>query len=376
MKSIFTSIILCTALFTYAQDKSKTDIPYKFTPVKENGVGLTEDQCATGTCWSFATISFLESEIIRKGNKPVDLSEMFNVRVNYIKKADSYVRFQGKQQFGPGGLSHDVIGVVAEYGIVPESAFPGAVDEKSEYNHAGLDAMLESTVKTVLDKKLNESNADWKQTVEGMLDAGVGKMPTMFEYDGKKYTPQTFRDAMKINPSDYVSITSFSHHPFYSQFVLEVPDNWMKGSFYNVPLDDMQKIADFAIDNGYTIAWDADVSEKGFSFSYGMALLPDATVKKEEMWTTVIKEASVTQQTRQDGFDTFHTTDDHLMHITGKAKDQNGNIYYITKNSWGKENPFGGYQYVSKNYFQMKTIGIMIHKDAIPKEIKVKLGII
>ncbi|MBL0314706.1 MAG: hypothetical protein IPP69_02630 [Flavobacteriales bacterium] len=150
----------------------------------------------------------------------------------------------------------------------------------------------------------------------------------------------------------------------------------MKGSFYNVPLDDMQKIADFAIDNGYTIAWDADVSEKGFSFSYGMALLPDATVKKEEMWTTVIKEASVTQQTRQDGFDTFHTTDDHLMHITGKAKDQNGNIYYITKNSWGKENPFGGYQYVSKNYFQMKTIGIMIHKDAIPKEIKVKLGII
>ncbi|MBX7053247.1 MAG: C1 family peptidase [Flavobacteriales bacterium] len=376
MKSLFTSIVLCVALFANAQEKPKTDLAYKFTPVKENGAGVTEDQCATGTCWSFATISFLESEIIRKGNKPVDLSEMFNVRVNYSKKADSYVRFQGKQQFGPGGLSHDVMGVVAEYGIVPESAFPGVMDAKNEYNHGGLDAMLESTVKTVLEKKLNEENNEWKQTIDGMLDAGVGKIPGTFEYDGKKYTAQSFRDAMKINANDYVSITSFSHHPFYSQFVLEVPDNWMKGSFYNVPLEDLQKIADYAIDNGYTIAWDADVSEKGFSFSNGMAILPDPSVKKEEMWSTVVKEADVTQQSRQDGFDTFRTTDDHLMHITGKAKDQNGNIYYITKNSWGQQNPFGGYQYVSKNYFQMKTIGIMIHKDALPKEIKVKLGII
>jgi bleomycin hydrolase len=376
MKRTITALALIWSLGAIAQDKPKTELIYKFTPVKENTVGLTEDQCATGTCWSFATISFLEAEIIRKGNKPVDLSEMFNVRVNYVKKADSYVRYQGKQQFGPGGLSHDVLAVVQEYGLVPEAAFPGAMDANNEYNHGGLDAMMESTVKTVLDKKLNESNNEWKQTIESMLDAGVGKMPTMFEFDGKKYSPASFRDAMKINAADYVSITSFSHHPFYSSFVLEVPDNWMKGSFYNVPLEDLQKIADNAIDNGYTIAWDADVSEKGFSFSNGMALLPDASVKKEEMWSTAIKEAAVTQQSRQTAFDTFSTTDDHLMHITGKAKDQFGNVYFTTKNSWGKENPFGGYQYVSKNYFQMKTVGIMIHKDAIPKEIKVKLGII
>ncbi len=350
--------------------------PYVFTTIKNNAAGATENQCATGTCWSFATISFLESEILRKGGKAVDLSEMFNVRVNYSRKVDSYIRFQGKQQFGPGGLSHDVTLVLKYDGLVPEAAYSGFLEGQKEYDHGALDVILEAVVKSVLDNKLNEKNNDWKVSVEGILDANVGKIPNEFEYEGKKYTPSSFRDAQQLTADDYVSITSFSHHPFYSQFVLEVPDNWAKASYYNVPLNDMQLILDNAIDNGHTIAWDADVSEKGFSFQEGIAVLPEASANKDELWKNVVVEKAVTQQNRQEGFDQFKTTDDHLMHITGKAKDQNGNIFYMTKNSWGVSNMYQGYQYVSTNYFQMKTIGIMVHKDAIPNALKKKLGII
>ncbi len=375
MKKLFLLSMTLMSISGFTQAVTKASSVYQFTPIKENAVGLTENQCATGTCWSFATISFLEAEIIRKGNKAVDLSEMFNVRVNYSKKADSYVRYQGKQQFGPGGLSHDVIMVLDEYGIVPESAFSGLLDGKTEYDHMGLDAMLESTVKTVLEKKLNDDGNEWKNSIESMLNAGIGEVPTTFKYDGKEFTPASFRDAMKLNASDYVSITSFSHHPFYKECVLEVPDNWAKGSYYNLPIEDMQKVLDYAIESGYTVAWDADVSEKGFSFQNGVAILPDEKVSREEMWKKIVAEMPVTQQNRQLAFDAFKTTDDHLMHITGKAKDQNGTVYYMTKNSWGLDNMYGGYQYVSKNYFQMKTVGILIHKDAIPKEIRTKLGI-
>jgi bleomycin hydrolase len=349
--------------------------PYVFTVIKENAVGAIENQCQTGTCWSFATVSFLEAEVIRKGGKAIDLSEMYNVRITYPLKADAYVRYQGKQQFGPGGLSHDVLRVVAEYGIVPQSAYAGMKSGVTEHNHGGLDALLESTVKTVLDKKLNEEGNAWKNSVEGILDAEIGSVPSAFEFNGKKYTPAQFRDELKINASDYISLTSFTHHPYYSPFVLEVPDNWSKGSFYNVPLQDLEKITENALDNGYTIAWDADVSEKGFSYSQGVAVVPASMPKKDEWWTVMHNEMSPTASARQDAFDRFETTDDHLMHITGKSKDQQGNTYYITKNSWGASNPFKGYLHVSKNYYLMKTVGIVVHKDAIPSEIKGKLGL-
>jgi bleomycin hydrolase len=366
-------LVVSAAFHSVAQSVDKSI--YQFTTIKDNAVGQTEDQCATGTCWSFATISFLESEIIRKGNKPVDLSEMFNVRLNYTKKADSFVRFQGKQQFGPGGLSHDVINIVREFGLVPESAFSGLLPGKTEYDHGGLDAMLESTVKTVLDKKLNEQGNEWKQSLESILNAGIGVVPSQFEYNGKKYTPATFRDELKISASEYVNLTSFTHQPFYQSFVLEVPDNWSKGSFYNLPLDEFMRVMDNALDNGFTIAWDADVSERGFSFTRGLGILVDETVKKDEMWNGVMKELSVDPQKRQDAFDRFQTTDDHLMHITGKAKDQDGTVYYITKNSWGTENIYKGFQYCSRNYVMMKTVAIVVHKDALPKDIKAKLNI-
>lgn len=375
MKQLLLSVPFCLA-FLHVNAQQASSSPYQFTVVKENTVGATENQCQTGTCWSFATVSFLEAEVIRKGGKPVDLSEMYNVRLTYPRKADSYVRYQGKQQFGPGGLSHDVITILRDYGVVPESVYSGLSDGSTEYNHNGLDAVLESTVKTVLDRKLNEEGEDWKRSIEGILDAEIGTLPTgNFEYNGKQYTPASFRDALKLNADDYVSITSFSHHPFYRPCVLEVPDNWSKGSFYNVTIEELGRIADYAIDNGFTIAWDADVSEKGFSFSQGVAVLPAEQPKKEDMWTKVHTEVSPTQAARQSAFDRFETTDDHLMHITGKSKDQLGNTYYITKNSWGTGNSFGGYQHVSRSYYLMKTVGIVVHKDALPMDIKTKLGI-
>lgn len=360
---------LFVGLNTFAQS------PYTFTVVKNiNGLEV-EDQCATGTCWSFATISFLEAEVMRNGNKHVDLSEMFNVRMTYPMKAESYLRYQGKQQFGPGGLSHDVISVVKNFGLMPEAAYVGIGYNKERHDHGTLDAILEGTVKTILDKKLNENNTDWSYAVNGILDAYLGKVPDTFNYEGKSYTPIQFRDAMKINADDYISLTSFSHHPFYSQFVLEVPDNWAKGSYYNLPIDELQQVVDNAINNEYTIAWDADVSEKGFSFTNGMAIVPDEKVTKEEMFKKVITEKVIDQKNRQQAFDSFETTDDHLMHITGMAKDQNGNVYYITKNSWGANNPYKGYQYVSSSYMRYKTVGIVVHKNAIPAALKAKLGI-
>lgn len=348
---------------------------YQFTPVHQAKVGDTEDQCSSGTCWSFATISFLEAEIIRKGNKAIDLSEMFNVYYTYQKKADSYVRYQGKQQFGPGGLSHDVIRIVEEYGIVPEAAYSGLLSNESRHDHDGLDNLIESTVSTVLKKNLNAQNQNWKRNVTGILDANLGAAPTTFTFEGKSYTPLAFRDAMKINASDYVSITSFSHHPFYSSFVLEVPDNWAKGSFYNVPLEDLMAITNNALEKGFSIAWDADVSEKGFDFGQGLGILPATHITKDEMFKSIVAEQTVTQATRQAAFDSFQTTDDHLMHLTGTAKDQNGNMYYTIKNSWGTKNPYNGYQYISKAYYQMKTVGIVLHKDAIPVEIRKKMGL-
>lgn len=374
-KLILLALPLTMFITAFTPDNTPPASPYTFTVIKNNAAGGTEDQCSTGTCWSFATISFLESEIIRKGGKAVDLSEMFNVRVNYSRKVDSYIRFQGKQQFGPGGLSHDVIDVMRSHGIVPEAAYSGFLPGQKEYDHGTLDAILESVSKSILEHKLNEHSGDWRVSVDGILDANIGKIPTEFEFAGTKYTPASFRDAMKLNPNDYVSITSFTHHPFYSSFVLEVPDNWAKGSFYNVPLNELQQILDNAIDNGYTVAWDADVSEKGFSFKEGVGILPEADLPKDEMFKSIVAEKTVTQEMRQEAFDKFKTTDDHLMHLTGKAKDQNGNIYYLTKNSWGTSNPFQGYQYISDNYFQMKTVGIMVHKDAIPAEIRKKLGL-
>jgi bleomycin hydrolase len=351
-KSILFSFVLAAASITASAQQ--------FTVVKDNAHGNVENQCKTGTCWSFATTSFIESEIIRKGNKAVDLSEMYNVRLTYPKKAESYVRFQGKQQFGPGGLSHDVLAIIEEFGIVPEEAYAGFVNGATTYDHGTVDDKLLALVNDAVNSPTN----GYQESVEGILDNEIGRAPAEFKYNGTLYTPATFRDAMKINAKEYVCLTSFSHHPFYSSFVLEVPDNWSKKSYYNLPLDEFQNVADFALGKGYTIAWDADVSEKTFDARKGFAFVESFQ-----------KEPKVTQQMRQDAFDNYQTTDDHLMHITGTAKDEKGNAYYLVKNSWGTEGlANGGFQYISVPYFRYKTVCMIVHKDALPKEIAVKLG--
>ena len=370
-------LFLMGASVAFAQVDTKTSSKeeFVFSVIQNNAHGHVEDQCQTGTCWSFATVSFLEAEAMRIKKTEVDLSEMVNPRYMYSKKVDSYVRFQGKQQLGPGGLSHDVIQVMREYGVVPESAFSGFVNGATSYNHNVLDAYMESMSKLVLDRKLNESNPEWKAGVEALLDTYIGKLPTQFEYNGKKYTPETFRNELGLNPNDYVMLTSFSHHPFYSSFVLEVPDNWSKGQYYNLPISEFQNVADHALKTGYTIAWDADVSEAGFSFKNNIALLPQTPFKKEELFTQKPNEINVTQESRQADFDSFSTTDDHLMHIVGTSKDQWGNLYYITKNSWGEKNTAKGYQHVSQAYFKAKTVCMVVHKDAVPSDIRKKMGI-
>lgn len=343
---------------------------YQFTNKIELDATETKDQCRTGTCWSYSTVSFLESELIRMGKGEHNLSEMFNVRVTYPKKADKYVRYQGKYQFGPGSLCHDVINAMRDYGIVPDAVYSGLPEGEDEHNHGEMDAMLEAMLKAVVDKRTAAYGDQWRMAVEGVLDAYLGEVPESFEYQGKKYTPASLRDEMGLNADDYVSLTSFTHHPFYDEFILEVPDNFSQGLFYNVPIDMLENQVVAALEAGYTVAWDADVSERGFSFREGMAIIPPEGVSRDDLWKQTLREPVITQELRQEGFENYQTTDDHLMHITGMATDQNGKRYFIIKNSWGDGNKYGGKQYVSMSYFRMKTVSILLHKDALMKDLK------
>ncbi len=372
-KNIILLIALFISITTLAQDQS--ELPYKFNVVKDNSSTVIKDQCRTGTCWSFATSSFIESEILRLGGKSVNLSEMYNVRVTYPEKAMNYVRYQGKAQFGAGSLSHDVINAIRDYGMVPESVYTGLNYDMERHNHAEMDALLEAMVKAVVKEDKRNITDKWDDAIAAVLDVYLGKIPKNFDYEGKKYTPTSFRDAMGIHADDYVEITSFTHHPFYKKFILEVPDNFSQGQFQNVPIEELYDIVKKAINDGYTVAWDADVSEKTFSFRNGMAILPAKGVKKDDYFKKIVPELKVDQAFRQKGFNDFQTTDDHLMHITGIAKDQDGKEYFIIKNSWGQNNPFGGHQYISAEYFKGKTISVMLHKDALSKEMKKKLGL-
>ncbi|MEO0405019.1 MAG: C1 family peptidase, partial [Bacteroidota bacterium] len=335
----------------------------------------TKDQCRTGTCWSFATTSFLESELIRMGKGNIDLSEMYNVRMTYPEKVKSYIRFQGKTQFGPGSLSHDVINVIAKHGVVPESVYSGLKNGETVHNHNEMDNVLEAMANSIVENSRGSISPNWNGAVDGVLDAYLGDAPESFTVDGKTYTPAEYRDFLGINASDYVSLSSFTHHPFYEKFILEVPDNFSQGMFHNVPMDDLVNVTEAALRSGYTVAWDADVSEPGFSFRNGMALLLDRSIPKGERFSEIQEEMPVSQEGRQSNFDSYSTTDDHLMHLIGMARDQNGKQYFIIKNSWGSDNPYDGKQYISYDYFKMKTVGLLLHKGALPKPLAKKLRI-
>ena len=369
---------------------------YQFTDIKRLPANSVKDQARAGTCWAWSGISFFESEMIRMGKEPIDLSAMYIVRHAYSDKATKFVRLHGSMNFAVGGAFCDVMHVIQNYGIVPMDVYKGL--NYGEPNHAfgEIDDVLAGYINAVIKNSNKKLSTAWKKGFDGILDAYLGEEPEKFEYNGKEYTPKTFAaEVVGLNMDDYVSLTSFTHHPFYSQFAIEVPDNWLWGMSYNLPLDELAQVMSNAIDNGYTFAWASDVSEKGFQTSHpGIAVVPTTDTKEMSgaeiaKWEAMPKgnqnpdafkqgpapEKEITQEMRQQEFDNYLTTDDHGMHVIGKAKDQNGTVYYIVKNSWNQYNKFGGYFYASEPFMKYKTMNIIVHKNAIPKDIRKKLGI-
>ncbi len=370
--SLVLILFITVSAIPQEKDSTKEKAPrHTFTMLHEIGATSVKNQAKTGTCWDFATQSFLESELMRMGKGKYNLSEMFDVRYTYPLKAERYVRYHGKYQFGEGGQAHDVLSIFDKYGAVPYSVYPGLQPGDSLYDNTEMDAVLKSVLKTIVERKKISQN--YKEIVKDICDIYFGKVPEKFEYKGKEYTPKSFAESLGINTKDYVEITSYTHHPFYSKFILEVPDNWEQGEYYNVPLNDLISIMDNALKNGYSIDWDGDVGKDNFYRKEGYAVVPlsDDTTK-----TGPEKEKNVTQEMRQKAYDDYTTTDDHLMHIIGLAKDQDGTMFYYTKNSWGtKDKKYDGFWYMSEPFVKLRTIAILIHKDAIPKDIRTKLGI-
>jgi len=372
MRKIITSILLITlTLGLFAQE-------YQFKTLVDLETSNVKSQGQTGTCWSFSTTSFLESEIQRIMGKNIDIAEMYLVRNTYTDKAWNYVMRQGKAQFSEGGLAHDVINAVATYGLVPQSAYPDIFGTNQVYNHATVIPDLKNILNAYIKNGTNSAYPDWKTSITPILDQQIGKNPNSFIFDNQTFSPALFAEYTKIIPENYISITSFTHEKPYSKFVLNIPDNFSNGSFYNVTLDELEAITFQALKTGYSIALDVDVSEKTFSSKYGLAILPIAGSNPEKIFTEITPEIEVTEAYRQQEFENFNTTDDHLMHITGIVKDQAGNSYFKVKNSWGESSDRvgnDGYIYLSIPYFRAKTISILLHKDALDKEMNSKLSI-
>lgn len=356
--------------------------PYEFKEYKRYAATPIKSQDQTGTCWAFSTASFLESEALRLGKGETDLSEMFIVRHIYRMKCENYVRRQGTAQFGEGGLAHDMLNAVARFGIVPQSVYQGRQDLDKPFNHASLEkALKEKCDEFVEQGKKGKLDPSWLEQIDVILDAEFGPAPTKFSYNHSVFSPQSYRDFLGINPEDYVSITSFTHHPFWGKFTLEVPDNWSNGEFYNLPLDDMMRCATYAIEKGYTLDWDTDNSNMGFSRSSGLAIVPktpwqeksaSARANSFKNWEPELK---ISQEYRQQLFDRQETTDDHLMHIIGVLDEKHSGIYFIVKNSWGEISPLKGYVYASEAYLRLNTLSFTLPKMALPVDIKRRLGL-
>ena len=391
MKRFILLFILATSLTLSAS----ADKGYKVTDGKLIKTTSVKDQHRSGTCWCFSALSFLENEIMRAGGEEMDLSEMWIVRNIYFEKAVKYVRLHGSLNFAVGGAAHDVTNGIRDYGIVPQEVYPGLNygTDKPHFNE--IDAVLKGYVDAIIRNPNRKLTTAWKDGLNGILDAYFGKMPEKFTYKGKEYTPKSFAESLPIDINNYVNITSYTHHPFYSKFIIEVPDNWAWDMVYNVPLDEMMSIIDNALANDYSIMWAADVSERGFSRTKAIGIIPEADLEsmsgtEAERWGKLStkekedalykfdkpgREKVITQQMRQEAYDNYETTDDHGMVIIGTATDQKGNPYFKVKNSWDVRPPYGGYYYFSRPFVEYKTMSFMVNKNAIPQPIREKLGL-
>jgi len=396
MKNSRLIILSALAIILFLSASAIAQSGYIFTDIIRLPATPVKDQFSSGTCWSFSGISFFESELLRMGKGEYDLSEMFVVRTCYGDKAKKYVRLNGTINFGGGGAFNDVMMTIDKYGIVPEEVYSGLNYGEEKHMHGEPDAVFKAYIDAVIKNPNKELSSAWYRGFEGLLDAYFGKYPESFTIKRKTYSPKNFADESGLNMDDYVMISSFSHHEFYKPFILEVPDNWGWGEVYNVKIDELTEIIDFSVDKGYTVAWACDVSEKGFSWKNGLAVVPSedisdlyepertkwdelSTGEKNKLFydfTKIRKEKIITQEMRQEAFDNLTTTDDHGMHITGIAKDQNGTKYYIVKNSWNADgNSYKGYLYTSEAFVKYKTTSLLVHKESIPQELRKKLGI-
>ncbi len=395
--SLFSVILLLfNTIQLSAQITDTLNKEFRFSVIKKLETTSVKDQANSGTCWAFATTSFIESELLKKTGKTYDISEMFFVKNAYNSKADKFVRYQGTSNFGQGGQAHDVMNCVQQYGMITEDAYPGLIRGEKKHLHAELEVVLKSMVSAIVSNPGKKISQVWKSAFNAVTDVYLGAIPPDFKVNGEEYNPVSFTKSTGLHPEDYLEITSYNHHPFYEQFILEIPDNWDQKPYYNVPLDELVEIVNNAIESGYTVCWDGDVSDKGFSHNKGVAVIPDIEMpdlsgyeklkweklsdkeKQKQLFTFEgpVKERFIDQESRQRDFDNHMATDDHLMHITGMVKDQNGTIYYITKNSWNAEsNENGGYLNMSESFVRLNTIAIMINKNAIPHSIAKKLNI-
>lgn len=391
-KLIAIALVAICGLTTVAAQEAE----YVFTPVKELKITPIQNQNRTGTCWCFSTLAFIESELIRTGKGEHNLSEMFIVNHTYRDKAEKFVRLHGLMEFAQGGAFDDVIYAIKHYGLVPESVMPGLEYGEDIHVHGEMEAAMRGYVDGIIKNKNSKLSTAWKQGFAGIADAYLGALPETFTYQGKEYTPMSFAKELGVNADDYVSLTSYMHHPFYTSFPLEIQDNWRWSSSYNLPIDELMEVFDHAINTGYTLAWASDVSEVGFTRN-GIGVAPDIKAMEtsgsdQDRWVGLssseknaeirklaekpgIQEITVTQQMRQDAYDNYQTTDDHGMQIFGIAKDQDGKKFYMVKNSWGTDNKYNGIWYVSETFAKYKTMDIVVHKDALPKAIRTKLGI-
>ncbi len=353
---------------------------YEFNEQVRLPATSVKNQGNSGTCWSYATLSFLESELLRKERGRYDLSEMYIVREAYLDRAELYVRFHGHLNFGPGAQAWDVLHVMDKEGLVPQKAYPGEQKAGGLPRHGQMDAVLQAYMQEVIKNHNDRLSSSWKEGFRGILDAYLGDAPGKFQVEQNTYEPHKFVNSLGLDPADYMPVTSFENHDFYDWYVFESPDNWSMEQIFNVPLDELVRIVEHSLEQGYSVAWAADVTNPGFNFGKGLAVLPQKSwqemdaYEQSQVFEHPVKQQAVTMDMRQRDFDQYATTDDHLMHITGMAEDQNGTRYFIVKNSHGSANPYQGYLYVSRAYFRLKTTSLLINRESLPSDIAGQTG--